>query len=229
MLRVLPFIFALWASQTFAAFDQNHAEWTTLLKRHVKVAGPVSQVDYDGFKSNLGELESYLKHLSAVKRAEFDGFSKDERMAFLINAYNAFTVKIILDHYPVKSIKDIGSLFKNTWKIKFIPLLGEEINLDEIEHQNLRKNFSEPRVHFAVNCASIGCPALRGEAYTAGQLNAQLDDQAKLFLRDKSRNTFDAAAKTLKLSMIFKWFKEDFEKNGGSVARFVAKFMTDDV
>lgn len=229
MFKMLVLLLAFTVSHSAWALDHTHAEWTTLLKRFVTVKGAVSQVDYSKFKSDTSALATYLKKLSDVKRTEYDSFSEAEKMAFLINAYNAFTVKIILDHYPVKSINDIGSFFKNTWKIKFFTLLGKEMNLDEIEHQNLRKNFSEPRIHFAVNCASIGCPALRGEAFTSAQLDAQLQDQTKLFLRDSTRNQLDVKAKSLKLSMIFKWFKEDFEKGSSSVAKFVAPFITDDL
>lgn len=210
------------------AFDHSHAAWTALLHKHVIVNESASQVDYLSFKKDAGAFDEYTRNLSAVTKAEYDGFSQEQKIAFLINAYNAFTIKIILEHYPVKSIKDIGSLFRNTWKIKFINLLGKEMSLDAIEHEHLRKNFNEPRVHFAINCAAKGCPALRSEAYTAEHLSAQLENQAKQFLRDSSRNRLDIKAMKLELSMIFKWFAEDFQRGGNTVQKFVSAFITDD-
>ena len=132
-------------------------------------------------------------------------------MAFLINAYNAFTVEKILTRYPdLKSIRDFGTVFGNPWKDKFFTLLGRESFLDQIEHETLRKPgaYNEVRVHYAVNCASIGCPMLREEAYTADRLDRQLDEQAARFLSDRSRNRF--AGGNLEVSKIFDWFKEDF-------------------
>lgn len=210
------------------AFDHSHAAWSVILQKYVHAVGPASQVDYGGLKKETSSLESYLASLSSVSKKEFDGFSREEQMAFLINAYNGFTLQTVVQHYPIKSIKDIGSFFKNTWKIKFFKLFGEETNLDAIEHEMLRKNYKEPRIHFAVNCASIGCPALRNEAYTAARLNQQLEEQTKQFLRDGSRNKIDDKNMKLELSMIFDWFKEDFEREGSSVPKFVAKYITDD-
>jgi hypothetical protein len=132
-------------------------------------------------------------------------------MAFLINAYNAFTVELILTRYPdLKSIKDMGSFVQSAWRKKFFSLLGEPRHLDWIEHEQLRPLYNDPRVHAAVNCASIGCPALRNEAFTAGRLEAQLDDGMVRFLGDRTRNRVNGGQ--LEVSAIFKWFKEDFEK-----------------
>jgi Protein of unknown function, DUF547 len=134
-------------------------------------------------------------------------------MAFLINAYNGFTVELILQNYPTKSIKDIGGTFDDRWKRKFFKLLGQDSYLNKIEHEMLRKPgaFDEPRVHFAVNCASIGCPALRDEAFTADKIDKQLEEQTTRFLSDRSRNRYDIKSGKLEVSMIFKWFKEDWE------------------
>lgn len=132
-------------------------------------------------------------------------------MAFLINAYNGFTVALILTKFPdLKSIKDLGSLFQSAWKKKFFRLLGEERHLDWIEHEQLRPTYADWRVHAAVNCASIGCPALRPEAFTAARLDAQLDDGMARFMADHTRNRFTAGR--AELSEIFKWFAEDFQK-----------------
>jgi len=198
-----------------AAFDHTHAAWDALLKKHVKVVdgGKASQVRYADFAKDRAALKAYLAEVSKVTPAEFGAWPKAERMAFLVNAYNAFTVELILTKYPdLKSIKDLGNIVFTPWKKKFFTLLAEEWSLDRIEHETLRKPglYDEPRVHYAVNCASIGCPSLREEAFVAPRLEAQLEEQARRFLSDRSRNRFNAATGKLEVSEIFKWFKEDW-------------------
>lgn len=195
------------------SIDHNYTLWDAQLKKHVKWLpdNKQSRVNYKGFAADRAELKKVLDSFSAVPKADFDKFSKEQQMAFLINAYNAFTVEIILTKYPdLKSIKDLGSFITPTWKKKFFTLLGEERYLDWIEHEQLRVRYNEPRVHVAVNCASIGCPALFPEAFTAAKLDAQLEDGMQRFLGDKTRNRY--ADGKLEVSMIFKWFREDFEK-----------------
>ena len=137
--------------------------------------------------------------------------TKPEQMAFLINAYNAFTIELILSKYPdLKSIRELGSFVQSAWKRRFFKLLGREQHLDWIEHEQLRANYNDPRVHGAMVCASIGCPALRPEAYKAAKLEAQLEDGMQRFLADKTRNRMVNGK--LEVSGIFKWFREDFEK-----------------
>lgn len=214
------------------AFDAGHAAWTTLLERHVRwnPEGTATTVDYAGFARDRAALQAYLDALSAVPRADFDRWPADQRTAFLLNAYNAFTVELVLGAWPnLESIKDLGSLLRSPWKRRFFVLLGEERHLDDVEHGLLRgaPGFDEPRIHFAVNCASIGCPALRPEAYVAARLDAQLDDQTRRFLRDRTRNRFDVASNTLIVSRIFDWYAEDFERGPGgtrSVAGFLAAY-----
>jgi len=208
---LLLFVAALAQAQSF---DHGYAAWDGLVKKHVKWLpdNKQSRVDYAGFAKDRGELKKVLDALSAVPKAEFEGWSKDQRMAFLINAYNAFTVEKILTRYPdLKSIRDFGTVFGNPWKDKFFTLLGREFTLDGIEHDTLRKPgaYDEPRVHYAVNCASIGCPMLREEAFTAEKLERQLEEQAVRFLSDRTRNR--AADGKLEVSMIFNWFKVDWE------------------
>ncbi len=209
-------LFAFCAGNAVAqGFDHAHKAWDALLKKHVVLLSGkhASQVRYAEFARDRGALKAYLGALSAVTEAEFQGWPRPQRMALLINAYNAFTVELMLEHYPVKSIKDIGSdLFNNRWKRKFFRLLGRESYLDQIEHEILRKpgSYDEPRVHFAVNCASIGCPMLREEAFVAERLEAQLEEQAVRFLSDRSRNRVGAQGR-LEVSKIFDWFKEDWE------------------
>lgn len=205
------------ASAVFAQFDHSHAAWTALLKKHVVVidGGKASQVRYAGLAQERAQLKAYLDSLSKVSEAEFNGWSKPQQMAFLINAYNAYTVEKILTRYPdIKSIWDFGKVFGNPFRDRFFTLLGRESSLDRIEHETLRAKgvYGEPRVHYAVNCASIGCPMLREEAYVADRLDAQLDEQAQRFLSDRSRNRLKAAGSaTLEVSKIFDWYKEDWQ------------------
>ena len=197
------------------SFDHTHAAFTALLKKHVVAidGGKSSQVKYAELLKEHAQLKAYLESLSKVTEAEFNGWTKPQRMAFLINAYNGFTLELILQNYPVKSIKDIGSVFDDRWKRKFFKLFGQDSYLNKIEHDTLRKPgaYDEPRVHFAVNCASIGCPALREEAFTADKLDKQLEEQTVRFLSDRSRNRYDTKSGKLEVSMIFKWFSVDWE------------------
>jgi hypothetical protein len=195
------------------SFDHNYAAWETLLKKHVKWLpdNKQSRVNYKGFAADRAELGKVLESFSALSQTAFNGFSKEQQMAFLINAYNAFTIEIILTKYPdLKSIKELGSFNRGPWKNEFFTLLGAKHHLDWIEHEQLRPKYQEPRVHVAVNCASIGCPALFPEAFTAQKMETMLEDGMRRFLGDRTRNKFEG--NKLQVSNIFKWFKEDFEK-----------------
>jgi len=196
-------------------FDHRHEDWTRLLADHVHwlADGHNTTVDYAGLATNRPELNRYLETLSAVGRATFDAWTPGARLAFLINAYNAWTVELILQHHPgITSIRQIGGVFRSPWKQRFIPLLGDTRTLDEIEHEMIRgaPGFAEPRIHFAVNCASIGCPALRPEAYRAEDLEAQLEDQTLRFLSDRTRNSYNPRQGILTVSPLFRWYTEDF-------------------
>ena len=197
------------------SFDHSHAAFSTLLKKHVVLVdgGKTSQVNNVELGKDRAALKTYLDALSKVSEAEFNAWTKPQRMAFLINVYKGFTLELILQNYPTKSIKDIGGTFDDRWKRKFFKLLGQDSYLNKVEHEMLRKPgaYDEPRVHFAVNCASIGCPALREEAFTADKIDKQLEEQTVRFLSDRSRNRYDAKSGKLEVSMIFKWFKEDWE------------------
>ena len=178
-------------------------------------AGVASSVSYKGFLADRAALTKVLEEFSAVTKAQYDGFKKEEKLAFLMNAYNAFTIELILTKYPdLKSIRDLGSLVQKPWSKKFFKLLGEERHLDNIEHDIIRAPgaFDEPRIHVMVVCASIGCPALRPEAVLASKLEAQMEDSTKRFLKDRSRNRVNAAGTKLEVSKIFDWYKGDFEK-----------------
>jgi len=234
--RLLMLIFVLLCvPSAHAQFDHGYAAWDTLVKKHVKWLpdNKQSRVDYAAFKAERADLKKVLDSLSAVQKAEFDAWSPAQRMAFLINAYNAFTVELILTEYPnLKSIKDLGSFISSPWKKKFFKLLGEDRYLDWIEHEQLRPLYSDPRVHGAVNCASIGCPALRDEAFTTPKLEAQLDDGMLRFMGDRTRNRMKDGK--LEVSSIFKWFREDWEKGHKGFAKLEDMFakyapqLTDD-
>ncbi|HWP65130.1 MAG TPA: DUF547 domain-containing protein [Candidatus Limnocylindria bacterium] len=185
-------------------------------------------VDYAGLeKDGQAELRAYLDALESICRGHYDTWTREQKLAYWINAYNAYTVRLILDHYPLKSIREIGLLPGAAFRKEFIPskgVRGKTLSLDDIEHEILRKDFSEPRIHFAIVCASKGCPTLRSEAYRAADLERQLDDAARTFVRDSAKNRFDASKRTLYLSSIFKWFREDFERAAKPLPEFVARF-----
>lgn len=195
------------------AFD--HTSWNRLLAAHVFPinGGQATVVDYQGMKTDHQHLKQYLKALSSVPETQFNQWPKHNQLAFLINAYNAWTVELILTAWPdLDSIKDLGGFFSSPWSKDFVLLLGKTRSLDDVEHGLIRGSgrYNDPRIHFAVNCASIGCPALRTEAYDADRLDQQLNEQTALFLGDRSRNRVESDA--IKLSSIFKWYREDFEK-----------------
>ena len=206
-----------------AAFDHSHAELDAAMKKYV-VNG---MVDYAGLKSNRAGLDSYVAKTSAVSESDFKGWSEAQQLAFLINVYNAETVQLILDNYPVKSIKEIGNFISTAQDKKVVTLFGKTTTLNYVEHDLLRAKYSEPRIHFAIVCAAVSCPALRSEAFVADKLEAQLADQAKTFLTDKSKNEYKGGV--LHLSKIFDWFEGDFTKGGKSIAGYVNPWFAEDV
>lgn len=188
----------------------SHDAWTTLLKKYVNTNG---MVNYKAFQKDSVALNKYLEMLSKNTPNE-KTWTKDEQLAYWINAYNAFTVQLILRNYPLKSIKDIVKVnityINSPWDIKFINLMGKKFDLNDIENGIIRKKFDEPRIHFALVCAAISCPKLRNEAFTATALDEQLTDQAIDFLNDNKKNV--VSAKGANLSSIFDWYKGDFTK-----------------
>jgi len=220
LLALLPLAPARAAAQP-PAFDRSHAAYTEVLRGHVADG----LVDYAALRSDPA-LGSYLARLASVEPAELAAWPEADQIAFWINAYNAFTLRLILDHYPVKSIRSIGFLPGSAFRKDFIRLRAagpDPVSLDFIEHGTLRKRFHEPRAHFALVCASLSCPPLRSEAYRGADLDRQLEEATRAFLSDGRKNRYDAATRTLRLSAIFKWFREDFERASGSVPAFVAQ------
>ena len=190
----------------------SHATWDTLLKQHVSSTG---DVDYQGFIKDSLILNEYLDLLETGHPNDLN-WSQDEQLAYWINAYNAFTIQIVIRNYPVESIRDIGGAIpfvNSVWDIKFINVEGKVYDLNNIEHNILRKQFEEPRIHFALVCASYSCPRLLNEAFTAEKLETQLAIQAVDFINDPNKNQIPNKS-TAKLSKIFSWYTGDFKKNG---------------
>lgn len=204
-----------------AAFDHTHSRWGQVLRTHVSDG----QVNYKGLKKNSGPLHAYLDAVSEVTEEDFSNFSVNERKALLINLYNASVMSLVLKHYPVSSIKEIGVKFLGPWKLRFIPLWGKVLSLDEIEHSILRKKLFDPRVHFALVCASRGGPKLYPVPFTGAKIDDQLDDASGRYLNDDSINHVDPVGKTITLSEIFRWFADDFNRAYGSVWKTVGRFV----
>jgi hypothetical protein len=206
----------------------QHQEWDSLLKAHVKDNG---LVDYKGFIADSQRLNAYLTKLSNHHPND-ENWSRNQQLAYWINAYNAYTVKLILKHYPVKSIKDIVNgpnipFVNSPWDINFIDIEGREYDLNNLEHGIIREQFKEPRIHFAVNCASISCPVLRPEAYTADKLNQQLNEQARLFIQNPAKNQLEK--NQVRISKIFRWYSGDFKKEGRSMIDYLNKYCNETI
>ncbi len=223
--RLAPLLLAPAARAPAAAGAPiSHEGYDRLLKKYVSAQG---LVNYKALKADPAALDQYLALLS--KNPPAAAWSKNEQMAYWINAYNAYTLRLILDHYPLKSIKDIGSKIKipfvtTPWAAKFFSIGGEKMSLDNIEHGILRKNYDDPRIHFALVCASLSCPRLRSEAYTPARLEAQLEAAGRDFLNNPAKNKVGPAS--AQLSKYFDWYKADWEKNGQSVPKWVNKYST---
>jgi hypothetical protein len=196
----------------------DHSPYARLLAQYVNDG----VVDYKGFKAEEAALDRYLATLAAVDPAAHPA---PERFAFYANAYNAWTIKLILMHYPgIESIKETGSLFRSPWEKRFVKLEGRMMTLDEIEHDTLRADYKDPRIHFAVNCASKGCPPLYHEPFEGRILESQLDDATRRFVNDPARYRLEDG--TLYVSKIFDWYGEDF--NDDPVGFFI-KFAEGDL
>jgi len=199
-----------------AAAAVDHEIWAELLNKYVKLGG----VDYAGFKSEEGRLDQYLK---VLEHTDLKTLSRDDLFAYYINAYNAWTIKLILSAYPgVKSIKDLGTFLKSPWEKKFVRIDGEVVTLDYIEHHILRPRFKDPRVHFAINCSAASCPPLRSEPYLGSSLDRQLDQSTRSFINNP--NNYRLEDNTLYVSRIFDWFSEDFHND---VVGFYLKYARD--
>ena len=217
------------------SFDHAHAAWTSVLATHVVD----DRFDYGRLAKDRGALDAYLAQLHAVTPEQLATWTREQRYAFWINVYNAHTIQLVVDHYPIDSIRDLGGkVFNKVWDKEFIPMAAhhpdgdrEKLSLDDVEHGILRPRFDDARVHVAVNCASTGCPPLRAEAFVAARLDEQLDEQALRFLADERRNTFEVSERggRMKVSEIFDWFASDFERDAGSVSAWIARYAPPEV
>ncbi|RMG16264.1 MAG: DUF547 domain-containing protein [Bacteroidetes bacterium] len=190
----------------------THQLWDQLLKKYVSPSG---KVNYKGFLSEKEKLQQYLNQLKANPPAA--NWSRNKQLAFWINAYNAYTVKLILDHYPLKSIREIDQ----PWDQPIATIGNNTYSLNNIEHDLIRKQFQEPRIHFAVNCASVSCPKLLNQAYTEAKLDEQLEQQTRAYINNPRENTI--TPEKAELSALFDWYQEDFTKNG-SLIDFINRY-----
>lgn len=210
---------------SISAFSQSgisHDKFDQLLQKYVDNEG---MVNYKGLQSNRDELKSYLSILE--NNAPQKSWTRDQKLAYWINAYNAYTLDLILEHYPVKSIKEIGSTIKipfvsTAWDVKFINIDGEEYDLNNIEHGIIRKRFDEPRIHFALVCAAVSCPKLQNRAFLPEKLDEQLTKAAEEFLSNPTKNEIKNENKA-KLSKLFNWYGGDFKKNG-TLIEYINKY-----
>jgi len=194
----------------------DHSTFDELTKAHVSPGG---WVDYEGLRRNSAKLDQYVASLG---NAPFEKLGRNEKLALLINAYNASTLRLILDHYPLMSIKDVpaaGRWDAVRWKVG-----GHTWSLNQIEHRQIRPNFREPRVHFALVCAAIGCPPLRSEAYSAARSDEQLEDQVRYVHTHDRWFRYDQAANVVHLTKLYDWYGGDFEQVAGSVLKFASSY-----
>ena len=200
-------------------FDHSYAKYNSLLNKYVKNA----RVDYKGLIQSREQLDKFILSLGDRERTDFANWTKNQKLAFWINAYNAFTLKAIIDHYPIKRSLTLLGITAPSNSIRQIPgvwdtlpftAVGETVTLGQIEHEILRKEFNEPRIHAAINCASIGCPDLSNEAYTPQDINNQLARASAAFINNPEKGLYiDRARPSVKFSNIMKWFGEDFIEN----------------
>jgi len=203
----------------------SHKVFDEVLRTYVSDDG---YVNYSALKANRGKLDQYTTTISNTKVNP--NWSKNEKLAFWINAYNAFTLQIVIDNYPTNGIMAIKRGVpgvNSVWDKKFIPIGDNLISLGQIEHKIIRKELNEPKIHFAVNCASISCPSLYNRAFSADKLNSQLIARAKVFFYDQTKNKIEN--NTLYLSKLFKWYKEDFGDNEQGVVVYLNQYLDEKI
>ncbi|MDT8445337.1 MAG: DUF547 domain-containing protein [bacterium] len=217
---LLPLLFALGWSFPLLAFDLQYGSWNAVLEQAWHQQGHQTYLDYASLKADRTSLNRATEEFRRLDRAQFDSWNESQQLAFWINAYNLFSVQLVVEHYPVESIKEIGPFYRSPFGLEFFQLFGQDYSLDEIEHQKLRAQFTERRIHFALVCASLSCPNLIREPYRAETLEQQLETSLRAFLKDPNKNRQEAGR--LKLSKIFDWFDEDFESLPGGLSGFIS-------
>lgn len=210
-------------AQSSPAMTVDHAPWSVMLGSYVTDG----MVDYDAFRRD----PRFATYLRSLERVNPGALARDERLAFWINVYNAFTIELINSRNERRSIRNINKVLgiptRSPWAEPIIRVNGRTLTLDDVEHEIIRKEFAEPRIHVALVCAAIGCPPLRSEAFVAARLDAQLDDQARRFLSQAAKNRVDVAARTVYGSPIFTWYREDFGGTLAGVGAFWARYVED--
>lgn len=214
-------------------FNHRYPQWEKVLNAYVKEG----RVDYQALQKSPDLLDELFQEVKSVSREDYDKWKREEKIAFWLNIYNAAAIKMILAHYPLhrrpgwkalvypaNSIQQIPKV----WKRKVVEIFGQPVSLNEIEHEILRKDFEEPRIHFALVCASRGCPVLWSEPFVAERLDAQLDSHVRHFFSNRDKVYYDSKSDTLYLSPIFKWFREDFEKAQGVIS-FVKSYLPEEL
>jgi len=214
-LSILAILIVLLLPSVGFAGAVDNSLYAEVLKRHVSDG----LVDYTGLKRNRAPLDAYLDKMGAV---DPDELSRNGQLAFYINLYNAATLRLVVDHYPLKSIRDIGSFFSSPWKARIVMLKGQMVSLDHIEHKIIRARFKESRAHFALNCTAVSCPVLRDEPYDEDRLEMQFSDATIEFINDRSKNYL--LGRVLYLSKIFDWFSGDFPKE---ITHWIKRYSRD--
>lgn len=227
--RFLPVLLLILCTDLYA-FDHQYQQYGNVLRKYVKN----SRVDYASLQQDRTGIDGFVKDLAAVTGAEYGSWSRDQQLAFWINAYNGWFLQIVIDRYPLRGKRLFGALYPENsvqripgiWDNIKITAAGRSVSLNDIEHKIIRRLFQEPRIHFAIVCASVGCPVLASEPYLPETLSSQLDEAAKKFLNDPAKARWNEREKKLEVSPIFEWFPEDFEAAGGPVA-FVTRYGPD--
>lgn len=218
---LLVFLFGFTVNSFSTEFDHSYRDYQKSISKYISIKDGL--VNYKQIKVHSKGIVNFLEKTGAIDKKTFNSWNKDQKLAFLINLYNVSTIKLIIDNYPIESIKNIGA----AWDIKFIDYLGSKISLNTLEHEIIRKQTDDPRIHFALVCAAKGCAVLRTNPFTASELDEQLEEATNLFFSTRFKNYLDSFNNTLYLSPIFKWYREDFEKKSGSVKKYVLPYLTD--
>ena len=226
IVMLIAVAFGIFAPKMFAqnseSADNLHQSFDELLQNYVHG----NRFDYEGIFNNKKDLQQLFDYVDLLEKQNPASWEKNDALAFWINLYNAATLELVLQNYPLKSIKDIGGLFSSPWKREVVTVAGRKLTLDAIENDVIRKEFGDARIHFAVNCASIGCPPLAIFAYSGKLLDAQLNENTQRALNDP--NWVEITEDKILVTKIFDWYKGDFETDAGSVRKFIAKFRPAD-
>lgn len=227
-MKLLLLILLTLTTSLHASAPAWEKEWTTLLQKYAAPEG----VRYQAWKSSKADLASLQTITDKIASAQPEKWSRDQQLAFYINAYNAWTIHLVLEKYPLKSIRDVAPLF-GFFTRKSITVASEKISLNHLEKEIIIKKFQEPRIHTAINCASTSCPPLIKEAFTAANLDAKLTETFKDFVNNNPLGVrVEPAKKTVFISSIFKWYADDFKPAGGDIAyinRFRKEKLTPDL